>query len=268
MGVAGRGDMDRSKHIVALTAGSAYATLDKIQCSVDFSPTLFNVTVGHLDWNIIVLPVGHHSDIEPSGNLTLITMQHLELLTNTLIGLYDSIIGDAFITSITNYNTSHAHFSDLNEDQAATGGMINSIQSMVNDTLVIYNSAQLMIGNDYHQAPVTAQVQAIHFRQDTYIYAIVVANLFIIACITIEAGRTRGWKRLMRFDYMDPRSLVMGSSAGGSELACLANEALAQQRLRRRANFQWDDDAFDRAIGGIPILLGRKGDGAIVVDPH
>ena len=90
---------------------------------------------------------------------------------------------------------------------------------MIDDILGLYASSQLMIANDTKTAPAIIKLNAFQIGEGRYIIAITVFNAFLILVVIVEAIRTRGWKTLVDFNYMDPRDLVIGSSRGGQELA-------------------------------------------------
>ncbi len=67
----------------SFAAGSDYDFLDKLQCTIDFAPARFNVTVNISGRNITVSPLpGNASDIEPTRNLTNTLMRQFELISN------------------------------------------------------------------------------------------------------------------------------------------------------------------------------------------
>lgn len=76
-----------------------------------------------------------------------------------------------------------------------------------------------MIANDTKTAPAFITLNTIQIGEGRYIIAITVFNAFLILVVIVEAIRTRGWKTLVDFNYMDPRDLFIGSSRGGQELA-------------------------------------------------
>ena len=96
---------------------------------------------------------------------------------------------------------------------------------MVDDLLVAYSSAQLIIMNDTSLVPATVQVNAFRYGSGLYIYLTFAINTVIFLLVAEEALRTRGWKDLLYFDYIDPRSLIIGGSTGGCAIAYAAKDA-------------------------------------------
>ena len=94
------------RRFIGFAAGSDYDFLDKLQCTIDFAPTRFNVTVNISGRNITVSPLpGDASDIEPTRNLTNTLMRQFELISNDETNLYESAIGSAFNASVTDFRT-------------------------------------------------------------------------------------------------------------------------------------------------------------------
>jgi hypothetical protein len=69
-------DLEEIGRIIGIAAGASYDTLNDTQCTIDFQPALFNVTVDTINHNITITPiegVANATDIEPSGMLTFLT---------------------------------------------------------------------------------------------------------------------------------------------------------------------------------------------------
>lgn len=97
-------------------------------------------------------------------------------------------------------------------------GLQNSATAMIDDLLVLYASAQLMIANDSRPADATVIVNAIRFGQTIYVILAFVFNCLIIIAVLIEVIRTHGWRDLSSFDYNDLSALAAASSNGGNSL--------------------------------------------------
>jgi hypothetical protein len=240
--------------ILAITAGESYAALNKTQCTLDFVPTLFNVSVGLRNREINVTAVSRVAEFDPSGNVTWVTMRQFELISNDQTNIYTSLVGDSFLASIHDYNTSRANDPSHppTEQEATIAGLTNSINSMVDDMLVGYASAQLMIGNDSVVTTASIQLNALRLGQGMYIYAIAVANTFVVLLVVVEAIRTKGWRNLLAFDYMDPGYLIIGSSKGGKGIAKAANAACESWKASR---LSWWQDSTNAAIGRLSVVM-------------
>ncbi|KAK0510924.1 hypothetical protein JMJ35_006476 [Cladonia borealis] len=212
---------ESSQRILSIAAGSGYTFLNATQCTVEFLPTLFNVSVGLVDRSINVSEVATGTDFTERENLTYVLMRQFELISNDQTTLYLSLLGDSFNSSIASYNLSVSALNEAPPTQSSATliGLANSIRAMIDDLLTAYASAQLLIANDSTPTPATIQVQAFVFGSAVYVYLTFAINTAIILVLMEEAFRTQNWRGLSYFDYMDPRSLIIGSSMGGKAVA-------------------------------------------------
>jgi hypothetical protein len=157
------------------------------------------------------------------------------------------------------------------DESATLAGLTNSVTAMADDMLVAYASAQLMVGKMFTQQPARVYLYALQFGQPGYIYAIFTLNLLIIFAVLVEAVRTYGWSALGRFNYLDPRDLIIAASRGGTEIAEAADEVVAK-RDRKTLKHVWllsDPDEGNGSLvvnmkgdedGHMRIVVARKGD--------
>ena len=91
--------------------------------------------------------------------------------------------------------------------------------AITDDVLVGFGGAQYVVGNS--SQPITAQVhtEALLSGSLVYIYAIFTVNGVIVIIFAAEALRTQVWRKPMEFNYLDSRTLVVGASKGGPEIA-------------------------------------------------
>ncbi len=249
-----------TEHILGIAAGKSYASLNATQCSIAFTPKTFNVSVSLSDHSINVTDFSDGVDFAASRNLTHTLTRQFELIANDQTSLYVSIIGDSFNSSIASFNASVA--SDVSpapsEASATLAGLTNSVTAMVDDLLVAYSSAQLMIMNDTSPVPAIVEIHALRYGSGLYIYLTFAINTAIILLLAEEALRTRGWKNLLYFDYMDPRSLIIGGSMGGCAVALEAKIAWTD---RTRPMYKYDSNK----VGDIRVAL-HENHKSIVLD--
>lgn len=247
------------RRYLAIAAGEAYAYLNNTQCEFDFVPMLFNVTVDIGNLNITVRPVTPMRDFNAQRNITRSVVRQFELMSNDMTNLYVSLLGEAFNSSIAAYKMSRASASrdPFTEEEATLAGLTNSITAMADDMLVAYASAQLMVGKMFTQQPARVYVYALQFGQPAYIYAIFTLNLVIIFAVMVEATRTYGWAALGRFNYLDPRDLIIAASRGGAEIAQAA-DAVMEKRDRRQLKHVWLLSDPDEGNGS--LVVNMKGD--------
>ncbi|CAD6441235.1 e6025a55-6e3b-4031-9693-cce8beea2fad [Sclerotinia trifoliorum] len=170
---------------LGIAAGSDYGNLNMAQCRTQFKPTLFDVSVALGDKTITVTANNAPAvDIEPSGTLTHVLERQFELSSNDMSNIYQSVIGNALNFSIADYrayvSSSHYTGSPLHELDINLGGIQNSVTAMIDDLLVSYASAQLMIANDTKTVDVAVTVAAVRFGQPVYIYLVFGFNLFLV----------------------------------------------------------------------------------------
>ncbi|KAF1950982.1 hypothetical protein CC80DRAFT_576383 [Byssothecium circinans] len=261
---------DRSpRRYLAIAAGEAYAFLNSTQCELDFTPTLFNVTVDLSNLNITVFPAQTITDFNPERNLTRTVVRQFELLSNDMTNLYVSLLGEALNSSIAAFNMSRSSASrdPFSEQEATLAGLTNSITAMADDMLVAYASAQLMVGRMFTPETARVYLYGLQFGQPAYIYSIFTLNLLIILAVLLEAVRTHGWRKLSRFNYLDPRDLIVAASRGGTSLAEAADE-MAVDGGKKAQKHVWLLSDPDEGNGRLVVRMGadEQGHASIKVD--
>ncbi|KAF1833726.1 hypothetical protein BDW02DRAFT_369660 [Decorospora gaudefroyi] len=250
------------RRYLAIAAGSAYSFLNSTQCEFEFTPTLFNITVDTGDLTIGVKPAGPMRDMNPQRNITRTVVRQFELLSNDMTNLYVSLLGEAINSSIAAYKLTRASASrdPIPEGEATLAGLTNSITAMVDDMLVSYASAQLMVGRMFTKQPASVYVYALQFGQPGYIYAVFALNALVLFAVAFEAVRTVGWARLGRFNYLDPRDLIVAASRGGRDIAAAADQVVEHQDrgAKERAKRVWLLAEEDHGNGG--LMVGFRGD--------
>ncbi|KAK4870243.1 hypothetical protein LT330_005297 [Penicillium expansum] len=249
VGVAAQPTEYSAKRYMAIVAGSYYNNLNQIQCAVTFKPAMFNVSVDILGRNISVnkinaseTSVGPVLDIDPHHNITHIVMRQLELISNDLTSFYRSTLGDAFNASISDYRTSVTG-ENISETQIVKKGMENAVTSLVDDMLVAYASAQLVVGEFEKSTPVVVQVSALRVGSQAYIITSAMITGLIALLVIGEGIRMRWWKDLPPFDYQDNRALILGASRGGKGVA------------------EYVEQVKCKDLGRVPVIW-RKGQGS------
>lgn len=241
MGVAFSGQSPR--RFVAIAAGASYSDLDGIQCSIDFTPMLFNVSVGIANRNISVSPGPRIDDFDPERNITRTLMRQFELITNDMTNLYVSVVGDAFMSSVTAYNTSHTMETNAT---ATLRGVENALTAMADDMLAGYAAAQLMVGEISNVVSGDVTMSALVIGQRRYIIAVSVINFVVLLIFLFEAIRTRRWHLLPALDFSDPKCLIAASFRGGSASQQGGGSWGEGAKLIRREQFQEGPYAWEK----------------------
>ncbi|CAN9165232.1 unnamed protein product [Alternaria alternata] len=262
---------DRSpRRYLSIAAGEAYSFLNTTQCEFDFTPTLFNVTVDVGNLSITVKPIRTIPDFNPQRNITRTVVRQYELMSNDMTNLYVSLLGEAFNSSIAAYKMSRASATNqtidaIPQEEATLAGLTNSMVAMADDMLVAYASAQLMVGRTFTQQPAKVYVYALQFGQPSYIYAIFSLNLVIIIAVVCEAFRTTGWSNLGRFNYLDPRDLIIAASRGGGDIAAAADDIM-ERREGKRMRHIWLLSDPDEGNGSLIVNLRGDQNGHVKIE--
>lgn len=264
------GSRNRKRYVFAIAAGSTYAALDKIQCTVDFTPAKFSVSVNRTERLITTELLENRSearDIEPTGQLKAITMRMPTSFSQQhACDLYTSLLGNTFMQNIQALaNNTDREYITLADDTTNYGlnasdtalnlrGVQDSLTSMLDDSLLAFSSAQLMISNDTYTVPVSFTRSAVRIGQSGYIYAVAAIHFAIVLLSLFELVRTRSWRGLGRFDFTDVRSLVVGAAKGGTVIAEEAEQIRVHHDTGNRS-----EASEDRALGRIKVQIESFG---------
>ena len=255
---------------LGIAAGDDYAFLNTTQCSINFAPTAFEVQVNITAKRILVTPLNSTSDIDPSGNLSHIATRQLELISNDQTNLFQSLLGNSFVASINSYNLSQANSSTpLTESASTLAGLTNSITAMMDDILLGYASAQLIVSNQTFPTQATVTIQPMVFGDPLFVFFVIVSNCFCLLLVVEEAIRTRCWKDLQGWDYMDIRSLIHSASRGGRGLADEMAMGTWSKGFRSPIGWRgwsvWSVWKSRESLVGTTLVRLDKGTGALVV---
>lgn len=253
------GSAGQNRNVFAIAAGKIYAALDKIQCTVDFIPAEFSVSVNRTERLITTELLANGSDvkdIDPTGQMKAITMRMPTSFSQQhACDLYTSLLGNTFTQNIQALaNNTINNGTKANTTEQTLRGVQDSLTSMLDNSLLAFSSAQLMIPHDVYPVPVSLSSSAVRIGQSRYIYAVAAVNFAIFLLGLLELIRTRVWKGLSRFDFTDVRSLVVGVAKGGTVIA----EEAEKIRVHHDTGYRIDRSE-DRALGSIRVRLESLG---------
>ncbi|WPH03988.1 Hypothetical protein R9X50_00687200 [Acrodontium crateriforme] len=216
--------------MLGIAAGEYYKHLDKIQCTLEFHPTLFNVSVGIKTGSILVEPIDSTNgsvNFAPD-NLTHVLTRQFELIANDQTNLYVSLVGNSLNNSIGDVITNYASSKNksLTLAEATPLGLANSFSAMADDMLIAYASAQIMIADQTTPQQVQITSASVRVGERKYIYAIFGVNLGVMFLVIVEALRTRGWRNKGVFEIMDPAQLVNGAPASDTKNTVRSNDVV------------------------------------------
>jgi hypothetical protein len=152
---------------------------------------------------------------------------------------------------------------ELTEAKSTLVGVTNSITAMIDDILVAYASAQIMVGCQHETTNSVITINALKIGQGIYIWAVFGLNLALLLVFVEEAIRCKSWSGLTTFDYLDILSVIISASRGGPEVARVAGtigqkESRSSQVTERigRVKIHFDMKAWALTLLGAQAQLG------------
>lgn len=250
--LAGYGD---GRYVWGLVPGDTYAMFRNMQCELFFESSQFLVSVNVGSRQIVVVLKANSSipDIDPTGALKLSAFVQPRVFSETDASLTTSKFGSTLATNV-NYAALHAGINNTLALAAPFGNMtyntmINgtaeALNSLVDNVLVGFSSAQIMVANDTQETATEFCKPALRLGANTYIYVLLVFSLLLVVTYIEEAGRTRLWRRLTPFDATNVKCAIVGGAAG--------NDALL-----RAAATRWNGSADDRDLGRVTLKLRTR----------
>ena len=207
------------RNMIAVAAGTDhYQELDRVQCEVFFAPTTFNVTVDRSKQLIRVEPQNaiEAYDIEPTHRLQAHAIHSLYLLARMSPSLYVSILGESLSRNVERMQKQRPY---LPRQDVVTSAVAESFTAIIDDILVAYGTSQIVNAQDTVATTAHGIVEAAQIGQPFYRNLVWTVNSLIIMIVAFEATRTRCWRSLTRFNYLDSKSVIIAASAGGGGIA-------------------------------------------------
>lgn len=180
--------------VLVMTAGQNYAKLNNTQCSIVLSPALFAVRVNTTS-NLITVErrLESANDINPAGRVACSSSRAVVQLCLINTSLYTSTLGDMFIRQ--QYRERAISKTCLGKrDGKHDEGISETLTFIIDDALLAYGSAKLMIAQDRTLTTATVDFKALQVGDRKYIYAIGILNLCIVLLFLTATLLTNGWK--------------------------------------------------------------------------
>ena len=243
---------------VGIRATSWYKDdFDNIQCSLEFVPTVFTVTVNVTRQSINVTAKGTTTtDPDPTDLLKKNTVLSLKFLSTMSLSLYVSVLGDAFSA---NLNTTKQNFPDMAPPDAALRATEDSFEAILDDILGVYGSSQISMHHDMTRSNIKGCFDSYRIGQPLVHTLTLVLNLLIVLGILIEAFRTRFWRDLPKYDMMDLKSTVTAASFGGKAIS---------RKIQAQSPEKWAADPGDRKLGEIEVCLHQDKSSEPMIIPY
>ena len=218
----------QSRNVILVTAGSNYIDLNSTQCEVSLALTMFTVSVDVVNKFVSVLPLitimtaGFTSpSFDPTSGLTDTVMNQINGLGMISTSLYISVVSNALMTNIKAATTNITNTS-FTYPPTAFAAMADSFSVMIDDILLFVASSQFYVpnasGGDFFTVDAHLTVQAIRLGEAEYVITTFIMCVVLLAAVMIEACRTRGWRWLPRWDFMNTACLALASAVTGEDL--------------------------------------------------
>ena len=207
--------------------------------------------------------------VDPNGYLMENVMASLGLLAQTAASPSFETLGQSLSDNWQTFNQSigfHANIDGSNathetyntsavsvgNDTSLFSAVQDSFNAMVDDIIGGFGAVQLYweadVNSDTIELPLDSSYSGIRLGQDGYIFATLAINFFILFLAIEESIRTRYWRGLPLLDYLSLTSMVVASSAGGTEVA----EACTQKH--KQGNF-WKGESGSKEAGEVRVRL-------------
>jgi hypothetical protein len=186
-------------------------------------------------------------DIEPTGFIADSASSVLAIMSSLDTSFKASVIGSILIRNINN-KISQQGFLDPSrpQDVATLQGIAESIETLIDDSLLATASAQLMIAKDSYTVTPTVYRKGLRIGGKRDVVTLVIVNALIIVLFIEEALRTRNWRTLSKFDYSNVEDIIVATSLGGP--------TLGNAVLRKSS---WVGGGLTKAAGDVKVILSH-----------
>ena len=229
------------QNILSIAATDYYNKYNSTQCTITWTPTMFNIGVNFTNQTIYVQPrkaLPNAIGFDNNGYLRRNTMASLDILAQTSASALYATLGQSLVNNWKtyydytqfllygdNFNT-NVSFANNGTDQFQNTppflALQDSVDAMIDDIIVGFGAAQLhwqFAGNGTGKSEFTGNFSAVRFGEDSYIFLALAINITILIVAVEEAIRTRNWHDISLFDYQDVKSVIIAASAGGTAVA-------------------------------------------------
>jgi hypothetical protein len=186
---------------------------------------------------------------EPLGRLMDDTIWSLNLLSRMTPSLYESVLGNTLHRNVQPLLARPGINATMTTEEATLRAIADSFTAIIDDILVAFGSAQLALSNASAPTAAVASLPALQVGQDFYIFATAGVNAALLLLVTLEAARTRLWRKFPLFDYTNIKTAIVAASAGRGVIA-------QEVGFRHSAvGTVWAGDSKDKMVDGIEIQL-------------
>jgi hypothetical protein len=262
--------VENDRFMYGFFAGGAYDTLNKVQCEVQFAPSVFRVDVdypaksinvtnipfdltpwgskGGMELNhrlIGLLPAGNYAFgsgdfVDPSGALRENAFMQLSYASVTMSSLYTSVLGNAFVSNYKSVARSNGHANPTPADILT--GVQRSIEAVIDASLLSFGASQLLLAKE--TKPQGAEVASVVAKlgESRYVFAAFGLNTLLIFMFIFEIYSTKLWAAAPRFNVLDIKTaLLIGPRVQSASFSAMIEG--------------WDGDATNRRIGMMRVKM-------------
>ncbi len=255
-------------NIISIVGFGDYSLYDQMQCSVNFTKTRFAINVTGVSINVTIPGLPPDGSFDENHHLKSNTMASLSLLAQTASSVSFDVLGESLSNNWRTFNQSiNTGNITFDPNQTFTGNDTSillaaedSFNAMLDDILVGYGAAQLFWGPGVEDsdtadisrnASVTSTYDSTRLGQDGYIFATLAINILLILIGLEEAVRTRNWKQMPRLDYLDLKSMIVATSAGGRGVWEECNRTHPEGTV-------WDGNNSSKEAASVRVRLGQR----------
>lgn len=181
--------------------------LNRILCTIEFTPMTFHTIVSKVNQSITVTPMERIDNFNQTGNIKDAIIWDLDLFSRTSSS---SVTFTPLYYAINN-NWQAAKTAYKVSDNAAWELSLQDAIVEVADDLLTYQGILAVGRNESVSQPVQRQFAAIKIGQTEYHFALLVINIFLCTIYLYEASRTRYWKHLLDFNFLDIKALTLAA---------------------------------------------------------
>lgn len=199
------------KNYLATSATNWTVNLDKILCTFDFTPMVFQTNVSTPDQIITITPVRNADQpFNQTGNVTDAILSDLDLLSR----MTSSSLATSALENAININNVSIKllYPDLPADKITEMSLEHAIIALADDLLTYQGIlAVARENNESVEAPVQRHFAAIKIGQARFSIAQFAFNLALCVVYLIEAARTRAWKNMPAFNFAEVKALALAA---------------------------------------------------------
>jgi hypothetical protein len=140
-----------------------------------------------------------------------------------ILGTFGSILSTAAIISVLGEllatNTLKVEASDGDGDDSTFKAVAMTLNSIMDSCLESISAAQIEVSNSTQM--IEASTRSVAFKVGAFRYQVAVAALGLVIMVAFleESTRTKLWTHATSLNFMDLKSVILATSAGGPDIA-------------------------------------------------